>query len=123
MWMIFLVLLGCGGTSWSSVEDCRNLPKGEERDNCWSVHLVDLFRQNRREGARVIQEDIASPRVQDFLWLEVTREVDPTTVQYCKEIKDSAVAERCRVLVSRPHLHRDVLRNKNSAGVPASKPQ
>ena len=123
MWMIFFVLLCCGGTSWSSAEDCRNLPKGDNKDNCWSVHLVDFFQQDRREGMRIIREDISSSRVQDFLWLEVTREIDPTTIKYCKEIKASAVAERCRVLVSRPHLHRDVLRNKGSGGVPAKKPQ
>ena len=125
MWIPFLVLLACQQqSSWSSAEDCQKLERGVEKDNCWSVHLVDVFSANPQQGTTIIQQQISEPKVQDFLWLEMTREVDPTTMTYCKQIKDKSLLERCRLLVSRPHLHRDTLRKKeNSGGVPARKPQ
>ena len=76
------------------------------------------------KGESIIHEEISSAKVKDFLWLEMTREVDPTTMKYCQQIQDKALLNRCRVLVSRPHLHRDTLRNREqNGGVPSRKPQ
>ena len=124
MWISFFVLFACRQTSWSSASDCHGLEKGLDKDNCWSVHLVDVFKQDPTKGSQIIEQDISDQKVQDFLWLEMTREVDPTTMTYCKKITDKGLLERCRLLVSRPHLHRDTLRKRDqSGGIPSSKPQ
>jgi hypothetical protein len=124
MWNPFLIMLACTSQSWKNAEDCAQLPMGIDKDNCWSVHLVELFAEDSQQGFSIIENEVSSVKVQDYLWLEMTREVDPTTMTYCKKIIDKALMERCRMLVSRPHLHRDILRGKeNSGGVPARKPQ
>ena len=124
MWISFFVLFGCTQSSWSSADDCRQLDMGQERDNCWSVHIFQVMESNPQEGIDIIQKEISDEKVKDFLWLETTREVDPTTMKYCKLISNKSIFERCKLLVSRPHLHRDTLRKKNqSRGVPSSKPQ
>ena len=125
MWIPFFVLLACQQhPSWSNSADCQQLDKGIQKDNCWSVHLLEVFSNNPQEGMQIIQNDVSEQKVKDFLWLEMTREVDPTTMTYCKQIQDKSLLDRCRVLVSRPHLHRDTLRKKeNAGGVPPRKPQ
>ena len=123
MWISFFVLFACNQSSWSSAKDCQGLERGVDKDNCWSVHLIDVFATDPTKGSQIIEQDISDQKVRDFLWLEMTREVDPTTMKYCKKIKDNGLLERCRLLVSRPHLHRDTLRKRDGGGVPPSKPQ
>jgi hypothetical protein len=124
MWISFFVLFGCNRSSWSNADDCMGLEMGVEKDNCWSVYIFQVFESDPQKGIEIVQKEISEEKVKDFLWLEITREVDPTTMTYCKQIKNKSIFERCKLLVSRPHLHRDTLRkNNNSGGVPSSKPQ
>jgi len=112
---VLVLALACSGTrEWSGPEDCRSLSAGADRDECWVAHAPALFRQDATEGARVIDEQVQDQTVKDFIWLTITREVDPTSYQYCDRIKEPAMAERCRVLVSRPHLHRELLRDRGA---------
>ena len=85
---------------------------GSERDDCWSVHIVERFEKDPVLAEKTVSEDISDPQIRDFIWLKVTREYNPSTRRYCEKIKDKALADRCLVLVSRPHLHRDELRNQ-----------
>ena len=115
--LLAAALLACSTTqNWSGPSDCRALSAGAERDECWAQHAAELFRTNRNEGVRVVQEDVSDQTVRDFIWLTVTREVDPSSYQYCDRIKEPALAERCKVLVSRPHLHRELLRDREATG-------
>jgi hypothetical protein len=68
-----------------------------------------LFREDPKEAPSIIEEQVGDSLVRDFIWLTVTREVDPGSYKYCERIQESALGERCRVLVSRPHLHRALL--------------
>ena len=121
MWIPFFILLSCQTNSWSSLEDCKALEKGDDKDNCWSVHLVQVFSKNREQGLLILKQEISSQRIRDFLLLEITREVDPTTQKYCNLIQDKPLADRCKMLVSRPHLHRETLRgNEQRSNVPTS---
>ena len=124
MWLLVL-LFACTGTkqkAWTQSSDCENLSMGTEKDDCWGQFLVDEFKNDRKRGADIIVNQISDPKVQDFLWLEVTRKVDPSNMQYCKRIEDPTLKSRCQTLVNRPHLHRETLR-QNEKGTPQRKPQ
>lgn len=107
-----MVLVGCGGASWSSIDDCEKLSAGAKADECWAEYAPDVFREDPARGIEIVEQKIQDPRVQDFVWLTVTREVDPGSYKYCDRIEEEALAERCRVLVSRPHLHRELIKGQ-----------
>ena len=111
---LFLVLtLACdNSTVPRSSEDCMGMNKGELRDDCWSNHILSVFEENEKRGTDILNDHISDPQVADYLWLMVTRDYNPSTRKYCDRIMNSALKERCMVLVSRPHLHRDILRRK-----------
>ena len=103
--------LGCsGGSGFSSAADCEGLSMGEQADECWAQHAAEVFRTDPNRGVEIVENNVSDQRVKDFIWLTVTREVDPSSYKYCDRIQEEALAERCRVLVSRPHLHRELLK-------------
>ncbi|MEC7948460.1 MAG: hypothetical protein VX265_12920 [Myxococcota bacterium] len=111
------LLLACNGTQeWSGPDDCKALSAGTARDECWVRHAPELFRKDANAGVAAINEQVQDQTVKDFIWLTVTREVDPSSYKYCDRIVEPAMAERCRVLVSRPHLHRELLRDRGATG-------
>ena len=111
--MLMWILLACWAETWNSADDCEGLSKGPNKDQCWSVHLVEVFKEDLESGDRIAQAQITDSRIRDFIYLSVTREIDPSTTKWCDKMVDTALKSRCQVLVSRPHLHRDVLQQKN----------
>lgn len=107
---LLLGMFACS-TGPSGPEDCPGQPEGEARDNCWLTHATELFRttDDRTAAIATIDSQVSDTGVRDFIWLAITREVDPSSFTYCKKIEEQALAERCRVLVSRPHLHRELV--------------
>ena len=107
------VLLGASGCTGgpSGPDDCQAMDAGAARDECWAAHAPELFRQSadRTQAIATIETQVGDSQVRDFIWLSITREVDPSSFTYCKKIEEQALAERCRVLVSRPHLHRELV--------------
>ena len=97
---------------WASADDCSVLQKGKDKDNCFSIYIVEVFREDPSQGIKVVQEEISEQQIRDFIWLKVTREYNPATREYCDRIQDKTLKERCHTLSSRPHLHRDILREK-----------
>ncbi len=114
------VLLGCFAPSWNTADDCLSERSAAQADECWAAIAPQLFRADRDRGEQLITEHVTDPQVADFIWLTVTREVDPSSYRYCERIIEPALQERCRVLVSRPHLHRELL--KASGGGPSGGP-
>ena len=110
--MLLWILLACQSQTWSSAEDCEKLPMGPNKDQCWSVHLMEIFKDDLETGDRIAQAQIQDSRIRDFIYLSVTRELEPSTTKWCDKMTEVAMKERCQVLVSRPHLHRDVLQKK-----------
>ena len=107
MWFV-LSLFGCHTAStWESVDQCLSLPKGEKKDDCFSIHGVALFERDSKTAKKTIQEEISDPLIRDFIWLKVTREYNPATQEYCKEMTTKPLKDRCVTLVRRPHLHRE----------------
>ena len=119
--------VGCqsGDTpKWTTAEDCQTLQKGTDKDDCYGHFIVEIFQQDSKKGMQIIQQEVSDPNVQDFLWLEITRKVDPTTTRYCQLIQSQTLNKRCKTLVSRPHLHRETLRKRSEKEpVPTRKPQ
>lgn len=119
--LLTVLTLGCsGGGSWDSPDDCAALSKGATADECWAQHAPALFKADPARGVQVVENDVSDQRIRDFIWLTVTREVDPSSYKYCDKIQEEALKDRCRVLVSRPHLHRELL--KEGGGGPGGPP-
>ena len=115
--LLNLFALGCaGGGSWDGPEDCAALSKGANADECWAQHAPALFKTDPARGVAVVESDVSDQRIRDFIWLTVTREVDPSSYKYCDKIQEAALQDRCRVLVSRPHLHRELLKEGGGKG-------
>lgn len=104
-----LVLLGCSGGAPSTPEDCAGIGDVARRDDCYAQVAPAVFRTDPKAGVALVTTGVSDQTVRDFIWLEVTRDVDPNTDQYCQRIVDAALKERCMVLVSRPHLHRGLV--------------
>ena len=95
------------------------LSQGPERDECWSLQAVALFQQNRdnpTQAETVIDEQVENPDIKDFIWLEVTKGFAPQSYRYCERIANEALKERCKTIVSRPHLHRELLQAPDGGG-------
>jgi hypothetical protein len=103
-----LLLWACGGGVPTTVDDCNGLSPGDA-DACLGTVLPLLFRQDRAQAEELTASRVHSSLVRDYIWLTVTRDVDPRSYRWCDRIEDGAMAERCRALVSRPHLHRALL--------------
>lgn len=103
------LLLACSGGTPTTPEDCAGIGDLARRDDCYARVAPEVFRADPPAGVTLVEERVSDPTVRDFIWLEVTRDVDPNTDQYCRRIVDAALKERCMVLVSRPHLHRGLV--------------
>ncbi len=114
---VLALLVACtGARDWSGPDDCKALGAGADRDECWARHAPALFKEDADKGVQTVEAQVGDPAVKDFIWLTVTREVDPSSYKYCDRIVEPTLAERCRVLVSRPHLHRELLRDREATG-------
>ncbi len=122
MWFVAMALMACsGGGGATSLADCETMAVGTKSDECWAEHAAELFREDAQKGIETVEQKVQDQRVKDFIWLTVTREVDPGSYKYCDRIQEEALAERCRVLVSRPHLHRELLKG-GEGGAPGGPP-
>ena len=127
---IVISIFACQSTpdkGWVTQEDCADLPSGDVKDDCFGHFIVDIFKSDAKRGMEIMQQEISNDSVRDYLWLEITRKVDPTTTKFCQLIQSKTLLKRCQTLVSRPHLHRETLRqNDNSpkgTPTPQRKPQ
>lgn len=91
--------VGCGPP------DCAAMPAGRDRDACYVEQAPRLFQADPGAATTAVERDVSDPNTRDLIWLEVTRSVDPRSVRYCQRIREPVIEERCRVFVSRPHLH------------------
>ena len=125
-----LFLFACQSANdkgWSTQADCASLTMGNVKDDCYGHFIVDIFKSDSSRGMEIMQKEISNDNVRDYLWLEVTRKVDPTTTKFCQLIKSQTLLKRCQTLVSRPHLHRETLRQnekvQQGTPTPQRKPQ
>ena len=114
LWL--LVLLGCGAQP-TTVDGCIALAEGPDRDECLLTLLPALFKTDPARGIEVTEQYVSDPTTRDFVWLTITRDVDPNSRKYCDRIVDTLLKERCEVLVSRPHLHRELMGGQPGPGM------
>ena len=104
-----LLWFGCGGGTPSSLEECGEVREEAARNECYARFLPERFRVDADEAAKMVESLITDVEIRDFVYLTVTRTVDPGTYRWCERIQADAIEARCRVLVSRPHLHRELV--------------
>ena len=117
MWSLLLLLMACSPTHYTTVAQCEGIASGAGQDTCWADVLPTLFRTDSAKADGLTQTRVSDVRVRDYIYLTVTRDVDPGTMKYCDKIQEPAMKDRCRVLVSRPHLHREL--SGGGSGLPA----
>ncbi|MCP4810666.1 MAG: hypothetical protein GY913_18375 [Proteobacteria bacterium] len=106
MSLLTLLLLACqpDPESWHVAADCESLSDAAVQDECWLKVSVEVAKTDQAAGEALVDK-IQDPLVKDYAWHSLTRDVDPTSYKYCEKIENDKLADRCRVLVSRPHLH------------------
>ena len=104
-----IFVAACGSPKWEHLEDCDTVRGSSQRDECFAQMLPELFRTDAERASALVESEVQDQRIRDFIYLAVTRRVDPSTYQWCDKIEEPALKDRCRVLVSRPHLHRELV--------------
>lgn len=106
--IVLCLLAACSGGTPTTAEDCAGISSAKEKDACLLAVVPALFKANPEAGIKLVEEQISDPLTRDMAWYEVTKEVDPSSNKYCDRMKDRTLADRCRTVVARPHLHRDL---------------
>ena len=96
--------MACGG--WSSVEDCDAL-SGERYDRCVDETVVELYKTDV-DAADAYVDRVGDALTRDYIYYKVTKEVHPGDHAYCDRIEMDELRTRCKVIVSRPHLHQEL---------------
>jgi hypothetical protein len=105
--LLLALLMACSTSAPpASIEDCHGRAASPARDECFAAFLPALFELDPMAAGALTESDIQDPLVRDFVYLQVTRDVDPAGGRWCDRISAPVVAERCRVLARRPHLQR-----------------
>ncbi len=102
----FTILAACGRPVPSGPEDCEGLSPGANADACWTAVIPALARTDPERASQYAEERVADDQTRDFLYLQLTRDVDPGNARWCHRIREKMIQDRCTVLVRRPHLHR-----------------
>ena len=116
--MLLGLLLACTPSDPKVPSDCASVSSQSSKDDCYAKVVPDVFRTDPDQGIAMVEKEIQNQTIRDFVYLKVTREIDPSTPRYCDKIKDTILADRCRVLVSRPHLHRGLTGQGGEGGAP-----
>jgi U5 snRNP spliceosome subunit len=116
--MVLLLSCTTAPAAFQSPDECRALSAGAQRDECWAAVAPELFSDDPVAAEAIVMEQVGDSKVRDFIWLTVTREVDPGSYRWCEKIEERALGARCRTLVSRPHLHRALQQEGGAAGQP-----
>ncbi len=105
--LLLALFMACSTHSQpSSLEDCHGMEVSAARDECYADFLPDLFLTDPPRAAELVEQNIQDVLVRDFVYLQVTRDLDAAGGRWCERISAGPVAERCRVLARRPHLQR-----------------
>ncbi len=106
------VAIACHSATPTTAEGCAALSSSSARDECFLAVLPGIFKTDPARGVELTEKSVTDPATRDFVWLTVTRDIDPNSDKYCDRIVDAPLKERCKVLVSRPHLHRNLIDGK-----------
>ena len=121
--LLLSLIMACSTPSQpESLEGCPAVKDVAARDECYAAFLPELFLSDPPAAAEQVERNISDPLVRDFVYLQVTRDIEPAGGRWCERISAGPVAERCRVLARRPHLQRARL-GRGPGGAPPSPPE
>jgi hypothetical protein len=106
---LIVLLVACGFGEPKSSKDCERIGNAANRDECYAKVLPELFRTDPNQAESITDSQVSEKQIRDFIYLTVTRQIDPGSYRWCNKIEEPALNERCRVIVSRPHLHKELL--------------
>ncbi len=120
---LWLLLTACSAPEPSSWQACATLD-GVARQDCQGRMFPRAFCDDAARAEALVLEHVEDATVRDFIWYQVTLDVDPTSSRWCQKIVDDAIRARCDSVVKRPHLQRGVTPmcgtpQAKSGGVPA----
>ncbi len=104
----FIFMIACQQNAPKTQSDCQGLSGAEAVDACLASIAVQVVKADM-SAAEALLGSIQDPLVRDYVLLSFTREIDPSTSHWCHQIKSKQLRSRCRVLVTRPHLHRELV--------------
>ena len=104
----FLCLIACQQNAPQTQSDCQALSGAKAIDACLASVAVQVVKADG-SAAEALLGSIQDPLVRDYVLLSFTREIDPSTSHWCHQIESKQFRSRCRVLVARPHLHRELV--------------
>jgi len=113
-----LLTVACPASTPTTPEGCAALGAPAEQDECYLSVLPGIFKLDPQRAVTLTEQSVHDAATKDFIYLTVTRDIDPNSDKYCDRIVDARLKDRCRVLVSRPHLHRDLVNGQNAPLTP-----
>jgi hypothetical protein len=97
--MMLLVFLSC------FVEEQCELRFSAEHDQCYVEKILEGYAQEPQASEKLIKK-LESPLTRDFVYLELGRRYHFRDQQFCRNIIDQSLNDRCLMMVKRPHLQR-----------------
>ena len=101
-------LVACQRAAPKTMDECQAMGSVTDVDSCLASIAVATAKADPI-ASEVLLAAIEDPLVRDYVLLSFTREIDPSTAVWCQQIQSKQLRSRCRVLVTRPHLHRELV--------------
>ena len=102
----FAVFSACAPDDPHDASECAWVLGSGAKKDCMAQVAINTFRSDPIKGIAFTEEQIADVLQRDFVYLQVTMQVDASTNKYCDRIVDPVFKERCTTRVQRPHLNR-----------------
>ena len=107
--MFLLSLLSCANLS----TNCRSL-FGQSREDCFADRILTEYEQSQETILQLAHTEL-STTTHDFILMELTRKYHPQSRHLCEKMKDTTLQKRCILMISRPHLQRKKMIDKEEA--------
>jgi hypothetical protein len=115
-WFLAGALVACAPEKPTELADCQRPWLGSgRRQDCVGRLAVEVARRDPEAAGALVEAEIHDPLARDFVYLQLTQQVDSKSDRYCKRIRDDVFSRQCRERIQRPHLDRP-------AGAPAGLP-
>ncbi len=101
-----VMLAACAPENPQAASDCGWVLGSGAKKDCMAQVAINTFRTDPIKGIAFTEEEITDTLQRDFVYLQVTMQVDASTNKYCDRIVDAVFKERCTTRVQRPHLNR-----------------
>ncbi len=101
----FLMTISC----FSFSSNCDYYFDTQSRENCYTDKIMSQYKEKPKEALFLVDEELTST-TRDFVLMELTREFHPQSRHLCMKMADQILQERCLMMVSRPHLQRNKMK-------------